>query len=274
MNTIATVIIAYNEKQMLEITLPPVKEVSDQVIVVDMGSTDGSHEIYDKVLGEKDLVAPYSRRNLFDFGFSHVRNYGAKMAKADWIFVVDSDEYIDAEATREAFSMLPEIKELAAKVNRLNFTKTEGFTVDSLPDLLANCPFTVESHRRLFRNLPRVRFEGMIHEELWVDETNAYYCSAETPIVLNHLNQFKANGNEHLKFGLYSYLTLKGVLYPNMRYGTNEWWFTRFPQERWKNIVETVQDFTECENLPPVDFDAVKAQLAVEGIKLPDEDIA
>lgn len=265
MTMLASVVIAYNEKTLLEITLPPIKQISDQVVIVDMGSTDGSHELYAQLLGPGDQVVFYPRDNLFRFGFSHPRNFGAKFTRSDWILAVDCDEYLDVAEVEAAKLALAETEAKCFSVNRKNYIKGESaFSPSNIQELLAHCPFTVEPHRRLYRNQPNIRFEGMIHEELWVGDINAYYDCSEAAITLHHLNQFKQVGSEYLKYGLYSYITLQGIIHPGMRFGTNEFWFTEFPRDNLDTMLASSDAFADAQQLPRIDAEAVKVQLAKE----------
>ena len=95
--TIAAVVLAYNELDMLRLTLTAIKAAVDHVVVVDMGFTDGSAMLYRSILGPGDKVVPYDRLQLALGGFAQARNHGASFATADWIFAVDSDEWIDPD---------------------------------------------------------------------------------------------------------------------------------------------------------------------------------
>lgn len=266
MTTVASIVIAYNEKEFLEFTLPPIKAVSDQVIVVDMGSTDGSADLYGKILNSRDMVIPYERANLVNFGFSHPRNYGAKFACTDWIFAIDCDEYLEVEPTRSELLNLNQATSDCFNITRRNYVRSEQNHINDIRKLVSECIFSEEPHRRLYRNIPRARFEGVIHEELWIGETNAYHSSTHLPIVLHHLNQFKPDGNEHAKFGLYSYLTLRAILYPGMRYGTNNWWFSEFPKLHFSAMVEASNEFCKKNDLAELNSNDIREQLQKENI--------
>jgi glycosyltransferase involved in cell wall biosynthesis len=264
MSEITAVVIAYNEEALLPHTLPPIKAVSERVVIVDMGSTDGSRDIYNELLAPDDLVLNYPRECLFSFGFAHPRNFGAKRAKTDWILAVDCDEYIDVDQFLAAKQMLRDTKSNVFSIDRINYQSQEGLSLDDISGIFKNAPSTSEGHRRLYRNIPRIRWEGMIHEELWISEINAYYDCEAFPASLGHFNQFKQN-SEHFKFGLYSYLTFQAIEYPALRYGTNEHWFSVFPQQHLGIMVHAANDFAAVNGLTPVREVQVRAQLAKDG---------
>lgn len=265
MSDITAVVLSYNEAELLPLTLPPIKAVSDKVVIVDMGSTDGSLDIYKGILTPDDLVLSYPRENLSKFGFSHARNYGAAHAKTEWILAIDCDEYIVAEDFKKAQALLKTTTADAFSINRLNYTKIDGVLLDNIQAILSNPPPATEGHRRLYRNRPNIKFEGLIHEELWIGELNAFDHCDVWPVLLHHLNQYKTQGSAHLKYGLYSYLSLQAVLYPARRHGTNRFWFTTYPQHNLTSMIEAAGDYLSANNMPPLDITAIKQQLRLEG---------
>ncbi len=266
MSEITAVVIAYNEADLLGHTLPSIRAISDYIIVVDMGSTDESPAFYAKFLNAQDLVLLYPRDNLSMFGFAHPRNYGAKHAKTEWILAVDCDEYIDVSEFNAAKRILSSTKADVFNFTRFNYSVTPATSLADIDALTKLAPHTDEFHRRLYRNRPRIRWEGVIHEELWIDNINAYYNCELFPVPLHHLNQYRRTGSPHLKFGLYSYLTLKAIEYPGLRYGTNAFWFEEFPKKNLPAMIAAAKDFATENGLELIAEQNVLSQLALEGI--------
>ena len=89
MNSLSIVIITFNEEKNIVDCIRSAKLISDDIIVVDAGSTD-----------ETVKLARTSGANVFSidwksYGFS--RNYGATKAKNNWILALDADERISKE---------------------------------------------------------------------------------------------------------------------------------------------------------------------------------
>lgn len=85
---ITTIIPAYNSSKTLEQTLTSIHNQtrpSDQIIVVDDGSRDNIAPIVEKFSG----VEYYRKEN---GGVSAARNYGADLAKGDWLAFCDADD--------------------------------------------------------------------------------------------------------------------------------------------------------------------------------------
>lgn len=89
---ISTVIIALNEEQRLGRCVRSCLPFSDEVLVVDGGSTDGTQKVAAE-LGCRVIGNPWP-------GYAAQRNLGAAAAAHDWIFLIDSDEVADEELAR------------------------------------------------------------------------------------------------------------------------------------------------------------------------------
>jgi glycosyltransferase involved in cell wall biosynthesis len=132
--------IVRNEERFLGDCLKSLKGVADEIVVVDTGSTDRTKEI-----------AAGCGAKIFDFpwidDFSAARNDSIIHCSGEWILYIDADERlgpIDKEAVR-------------ADLSRPGFA---AFTVKYRPISW----FTTFREYRIFRNDPRIRFEGIIHE--------------------------------------------------------------------------------------------------------------
>lgn len=62
-----------------------------EVIIVNDGSTDKSEEVIKKCISGYDNVIYKKTKN---FGVSHARNLGLKLASGEYVFFLDSDDYI------------------------------------------------------------------------------------------------------------------------------------------------------------------------------------
>lgn len=82
--------IVKNEEKVLERCLESLKDIMDEMIIVDTGSTDGT----------KDIAKRYTDQ-IYDFewvnDFSAARNFAFSKATGDYIYSADADEYLDEE---------------------------------------------------------------------------------------------------------------------------------------------------------------------------------
>ncbi len=81
--------IVKNEEKHLVKCLRSVRDVVDEMIIVDTGSTDKTNDIA-KVFGAKVFDFPWTG------DFSAARNHSLEQATGDWILVLDADEVISA----------------------------------------------------------------------------------------------------------------------------------------------------------------------------------
>lgn len=85
--TISLCLIVKNEEKVLENCLNSVKDIVDEIIIVDTGSTDNT-----KIIAEKYNAKIYDFKWCNDF--SKARNYSFSLATKDYIFWLDADDIL------------------------------------------------------------------------------------------------------------------------------------------------------------------------------------
>ncbi len=86
-NTLSLCMIVKNEEKNLVGCLKSIRDVVDEIIIVDTGSTDKT-KIIAKIFGAKVYDFPWTG------DFSAARNYSLVQATGDWILILDADEAI------------------------------------------------------------------------------------------------------------------------------------------------------------------------------------
>ncbi len=114
MNKISAVIITYNEEKNIQKCISSLKQVSDEIVVLDSFSTDNTEQICQQ-LGAKFV------QHKFD-GYGKQKNRAITFASHDWILSLDADEVLSDELTQEIikFKQNPNPAH-SYKFNRLNF---------------------------------------------------------------------------------------------------------------------------------------------------------
>lgn len=99
---ISVVMPIYNVEKYLNECLSSIVEQTFpdiEIICINDGSTDGSPEILEKWSNQDSRIIVYHRNNS---GISCSRNFGASKAKGEYIFFIDSDDYL----VKNAFDLL------------------------------------------------------------------------------------------------------------------------------------------------------------------------
>jgi len=173
--------IAKDEEKWLEQCLNSVKEIVDEIIIVDTGSTDKTKEIAKKF-----------NAKVIDFkwvdDFSAARNESIKHATKDWILVLDADETLDKDGL-EAVKELVNGKEndafLFLQKNYTNDSKIAGFVDEEHKNgNKAYSGWYGSFIARLFRNKKGYEFHGTVHElvEPSIEGKNGKIAAADVKI--------------------------------------------------------------------------------------------
>lgn len=143
---IGVVMIVKDEEDKLRACLDSVKNVVDEIVIVDTGSVDKTVDIA-RIYTDKIYSYPWQE------DFSAARNFAIDKCSCKWILSLDADECLDTGAG-----------DLRVLITN---TASEAFFIP-----LKNCispsgsDFNEIGVLRLFRNLPQYRFHGKIHEQI------------------------------------------------------------------------------------------------------------
>jgi len=144
--TISLCMIVKNEEDFLSQCLQSVKEVVDEIVLVDTGSSDATLE---SAHSFKAKVFQHEWKE----DFSDARNVSLKHATSDWILFLDADEILDQKSAQMLLEILQRTEHFGFFFC-IYSVKANGF--------VSGRHYTV----RLFRNQEGVRFVGKIHEQI------------------------------------------------------------------------------------------------------------
>ncbi|TSC63538.1 MAG: putative beta 1,4 glucosyltransferase [Microgenomates group bacterium Gr01-1014_93] len=92
---LSVIIIAKNEEKMIRICLESVRDLADEIIIADNGSTDETLDIAKKYTDEQSSRAPRTKIVKFEGqDFAGLRNKAFEKANSDWVLYVDADERV------------------------------------------------------------------------------------------------------------------------------------------------------------------------------------
>jgi (heptosyl)LPS beta-1,4-glucosyltransferase len=112
MSKFSIVIITLNEEANIGRCLSSVIGLTDDIIIVDSGSTDKTAEIC------KLYSTRFEYRSFDDY--SSQKNYGNDLAKYDYVLSIDADELLSDELKKSILEVNLDANNRAFKVNRLN----------------------------------------------------------------------------------------------------------------------------------------------------------
>lgn len=142
---VSAAMIVRDEAALLDECLRSIRDVVDEIVVVDTGSIDDSREIA-RAHGARLAEFPWTG------DFAAARNEALGLARGRFILYIDADERL-RDATRAAVASV--LAEPGVVAHTVRFRPQTGFT-----------PYR---EYRLFLNDPRIRFRGVIHETMLPD---------------------------------------------------------------------------------------------------------
>ena len=157
--TLSACMIVKNEEKLLPKCLNSIKDVVDEIIIVDTGSTDRTVEIAESY-GAKVYHHPWTGN------FSEARNHSLKYGTCDWLLIIDADEELekdDVPALREALRN--------KECNTIFF-----LVLSELPTGISK-----NASQRIVRR-GKGRYEGIVHNQLvcegkaLVTQIRLYHC--------------------------------------------------------------------------------------------------
>ena len=142
MSRLSAALIVRNESKFIEGCLASLVGRVDEIIVVDTGSIDDTFE--------RALRFPI---RLYHFpwsgDFAAARNFALEQASGDWILHIDADERFQVGDPTELHIALSDSEMVAWSLR-----------------FFPRVDWTPYAELRLFRNDPRIRFQGVIHERV------------------------------------------------------------------------------------------------------------
>lgn len=145
--------IVKNEEDCIGRCLASVKDVVDEIIIVDTGSKDGTIRICES-FGAKIYQFPWNG------SFADARNFGIERASGDWILWLDADEEFDSADAGQLRKQVQEANYDIIAIHLINFYGDKA-DMDKVSEI---------AHHRLFRNGMNIKFINKIHEVLHAPE--------------------------------------------------------------------------------------------------------
>ena len=148
-NSLAFCLIVKDEEKTLPRCLENVKEIADEIVIVDTGSTDKT----------KEVARQYTDK-VYDFewcdDFSAARNFSLSKAESGWQMWLDADDYIGKEQAKTIKNLIQNL------IQNKDGTNAFAFQTHCLDEHGAR--ILINTRIRLFRNRRSYLFRNRLHE--------------------------------------------------------------------------------------------------------------
>ncbi len=216
-NKISVLIIAKNDEDVIEKAIMSVKDLADEIVVVDGGSSDKTIEVAEKA-GAKVVKNEFKN-------FADQRNLAATFAHGDWIFYLDSDERATPEFIKDLRSRMSDVEDdtVGFYVRRKTFFygKDWGFS---------------DRVERIFKKDKLKEWRGIVHETPEVDghletinEPILHYTHRELSDMVkktNEWSEYEADlrlRSNHPKMSLWRFLRVMMTAFIGSYFGQGGW---------------------------------------------------
>ncbi len=192
MSRVSIIVPVFNTGKKIEKCLESLinqTEKDIEIVIINDGSTDDSEQIIKKYVEKYgEYIKYYSKKNE---GVAKTRNFGIEKATSEYVFFVDSDDYIDKNTIKKLKPYIEEdidiIKFKLQRVNEQNkiLEKVDGPVFDKISGQDA--------------------FDKLFSEDVLIDSPCVYIMKKK----LFTENNFKFKGTYHEDFGLIPLILLK-----------------------------------------------------------------
>jgi len=181
--SISVCMIVKNEEKFLPRCLESIRNLVDEIIIVDTGSTDNTIQIAQS-FGAKVYQHPWEN------DFAKHRNQSLNYATGEWVLVLDADEVIpkkEIHKLRQAVEIpFGDAYRMTTRNYRWEPTEVGTQKAKGEYEEEKDYPYWVPSTKvRLFRKLPGVAFRGEVHElvEPWFHSRDLKIADLDVPVL-------------------------------------------------------------------------------------------
>lgn len=182
----SVIVICKNEVQTIERTIQSVLSLTDDIVVYDSGSTDGTVELLRK-------FPVRLHQGCWD-GFGRTRQKAVELSKHNWVLIVDADEVVSEELKKEIQQLDFSNEKMAHSIQLINFIGDKKISYGSLRN---------DFRIRLYNKNQLKWNDASVHEKLIVPS------SITVKKLTGVIEHYTAKNFEHLsaKLKLYAALT-------------------------------------------------------------------
>ncbi len=213
---ISVCMIVRDEAEVLGVALDSVRAWAEQIVVVDTGSRDGSLDVARRHGALVDRVE-------WNDDFSAARNASMGLASAEWILILDADEWIDPADVPGLARLTADGADRAYRFPQRNYvssTHWSRFVAGPMPSVwgLEAVGWIEARQMRLVPNRPGIRYEGPVHESMTESLDRAGIEAVDVDVPIHHVGKLRSEAVMARKKQLYRHLgRLKLQTHPSGR---------------------------------------------------------
>lgn len=119
MSTLCLSMIVKNETHIIKECFDTIYDQIDYWVIVDTGSTDGTQELIKNYFAEKGIPGELIERPWVSFGHNRTEALQLCDGKADYIFMIDADDYVEGKLPKEKIT---DAEGYAVLMGRMDFS--------------------------------------------------------------------------------------------------------------------------------------------------------
>jgi glycosyltransferase involved in cell wall biosynthesis len=203
--TLTLSMIVRNAGADLERCLESARNVVDEIVVADTGSSDGTPGLAWR-LGARVLLIPW------EDDFAGARNRALAEVRSDWVLVLDADERLDSAAAAVLPALMSAVSVAGYQVTLRNYTLSLDDRVWDraavandfrLPESNPYPAYVTHQNVRLFRRTPEIHFVGRVHESVGPRIVDSGARLGEANFLIHHFGLVAAEETRRRKNELY-----------------------------------------------------------------------
>lgn len=157
---VSVIVNVYNCKEYLPTSLESVRQQTYknlEVILVDDASTDGSGEFCDEYCKQDERFSVIHHEK--NTGVSGPRNTGLKVAKGEYIYFMDSDDYIHERAIEK---LVEAVEKTGCELAAFDLARTDSLTENTHRPLQNNNPQLILTEQMIFEMLAIIELKWCV----------------------------------------------------------------------------------------------------------------
>lgn len=235
MTSISTCLIVKDEAFCIEKCIRSIQSFSDEIIIYDTGSNDGTQDIC-RSLDKVTLIQGEWRND-----FAWARNESFKYAKCDYIMWVDADDVVDEETQKWLCGFKED-----------GLSKYTQVNLQYIVDMNSDGSYSLYIRReRLFKRSCKPIWHGRIHEYLEATIVGEDFKCIEIPLDIARITHFRHDADPMRNLLIYKDMEEKGEINSG-----REWFYYALECMRhgdWETAIENFKIATQRKDLWCID---------------------